>query len=54
MTLLFITIPFYFNSLKCFRRWMTETCLPCPPAKDEKNELYMFTFYEDVVQVFMI
>lgn len=30
---------------------MSETCLPCPPTKLDNNEPYVFSFYEDVVQV---
>lgn len=41
----------YFYSLKCFRRWVTETSIYCPQAKSDKNEVYLFTFYEDVVEV---
>lgn len=37
--------------LKSFRRWMSETCLPCPPTHLDNNESYVFSFYEDIVQV---
>lgn len=37
--------------LKSFRRWMSETCLPCPPSHLDNNESYVFSFYEDIVQV---
>jgi hypothetical protein len=40
-----------FVRLKSFRRWMSETCLPCPPTKLDNNEPYVFSFYEDIVQV---
>lgn len=30
---------------------MSETCLPCPPTKLDNNEPYVFSFYEDIVQV---
>lgn len=31
---------------------MSETCQPCPPTKLlDNNEAYVFSFYEDVVQV---
>lgn len=43
---------FFFGRLKSFRRWMSETCLPCPPTKLDNNEPpYVFSFYEDIVQV---
>jgi hypothetical protein len=30
---------------------MSETCLPCPPTKLDNNDPYVFSFYEDIVQV---
>ncbi|XP_062558011.1 dynein axonemal heavy chain 10 isoform X2 [Armigeres subalbatus] len=40
----------FLQRLKCFRRWMTETCLPCPDTKCN-NETFVFTFFEDIVQI---
>lgn len=49
--LLYIAFVFLVR-LKSFRRWMSETCLPCPPTKfPDNNEPYIFSFYEDIVQV---
>ncbi|KAG5670791.1 hypothetical protein PVAND_001030 [Polypedilum vanderplanki] len=41
----------FLERLKCFRRWMSETCLPCPPTRLDNNEVYVFSFYEDIVQI---
>lgn len=46
-----LSFTFFHGRLKSFRRWMSETCLPCPPTKLDNNELYVFSFYEDIVQV---
>ncbi|KAL7022048.1 hypothetical protein ACKWTF_012111 [Chironomus riparius] len=41
----------FLERLKCFKRWMSETCLPCPPTRLDNNEVYVFSFYEDIVQI---
>ncbi|XP_055585528.1 dynein axonemal heavy chain 10-like [Uranotaenia lowii] len=45
----------FLQRLKCFRRWMKETCLPCPDSVSKtdgtRTEPYTFTFFEDVVQI---
>ncbi|XP_055618804.1 dynein axonemal heavy chain 10 isoform X2 [Toxorhynchites rutilus septentrionalis] len=40
----------FLERLKCFRRWMTQTCLPCPDTKSN-DETFRFTFFEDVIQI---
>lgn len=38
--------------LKSFLRWMNGSCIPCPPQKMENSdEYYIFSFYDDVMQV---
>ncbi|XP_052562272.1 dynein axonemal heavy chain 10 isoform X4 [Culex pipiens pallens] len=41
----------FLQRLKNFRRWMAETCLPCPDTKCGEDETFTFTFFEDVVQI---
>ncbi|CRL07346.1 CLUMA_CG020322, isoform A [Clunio marinus] len=41
----------FLERLKAFRRWMSETAKSCPPTKLDNNETYVFSFYEDIVQI---
>ena len=49
----------FLQRLRNFKRWMSETCLPCSPtvvsrnvdATSIENPEFLFTFYEDIIQV---
>ena len=37
--------------MKEIPRWMNGTCLQCEPIRSETDELYIFSYYEDIIQV---
>ncbi|KAK5648316.1 hypothetical protein RI129_003208 [Pyrocoelia pectoralis] len=46
------SIKDFLNRLKGFLRWMNGTCLLCPPQMMENSdEYFVFTFYDDIMQV---
>jgi len=45
-------MTFTFLRLKSVPRWMDGSCLECIPVKDsDSDELYTFSFFEDVIPV---
>ncbi|XP_055846772.1 dynein axonemal heavy chain 10 isoform X2 [Episyrphus balteatus] len=39
----------FLERIRVFKRWMSGTCLLCPPVENKGNK-YAFTFYEDVLK----
>lgn len=42
----------FLSRLKSFKRWMNKTCILCQPQRNPDTEdYYIFSFYDDVIQV---
>ncbi|KAK6624941.1 hypothetical protein RUM44_011805 [Polyplax serrata] len=45
----------FIEKLKLFPRWMDGTCVACEPQKQaDSDEYYLFSFFEDIVQIQMV